>query len=143
MKATRLPSRFSALIFGLFLLGSGLFLQSCSPKYDMVAVENVTKLSASLPPLMEKAVGKYSDHEEAVQTALSDVNKAYERSFGTKKNGEIAEQWRIFRDDIAKPFFDKWKEKGKLDKDFIKEAAKQVKASLDAIEKAERAKKKK
>ena len=40
-------------------------------------------------------------------------------------------------------FFDNWKQKGKLDKDFVAEATKQVSKSLEAIKKAESAKKKK
>ncbi len=41
---------------------------------------------------------------------------------------------------MVQPFLNRWKEKGKLDKDFITPAAKQVKDALASIERAEKAK---
>jgi hypothetical protein len=72
---------------------------------------------------------------------LEDLGKGGEHACGQKKNKEVCEQWKILTNDVAKPYFDRWKEKGVLDKDYVKETVGIVGKSLDAIKKAELAKK--
>jgi hypothetical protein len=135
-------SIFSKLLTFALLIGASATFQSCSAKYDMTSVSNLSNLATKLPALMGKATGKYSDNESSITSVLADITKAYDHSAGLKKNKEIANQWLILKNELAQPFFDRWKDKGKLDNDFIKEAVKQVKGGFDAIEKAEKAKKK-
>ena len=117
------------------------FLQSCvGARFSQTALDNVTRVEGTMPPLMEKATGKYSDHAASVDAVIADINKALNDAAATKKNSDIAEQWRIFRDELAQPFFTRWKTETKLDKDFVKLSVEQVKKSLAAIEKSERAK---
>jgi predicted RNase H-like nuclease len=139
---SRIAFMSNLLVFAL-LLSTPLTFQSCSARYDLTSVSNVSNIAAKLPALMGKATGKYSDNESSVTSLMSDLTKAYEHSAGLKKNKEIANQWLIMKNELAQPFFDRWKDKGKLDNDFIKEAVKQVKGGMDAIEKAEKAKQKK
>jgi hypothetical protein len=130
------------LAFGFVLFSTTAIMQSCSPSFDQMGLDNVTNLGSRLTDLMAKAVEPYGKHTDAANTLLSDLGKAAEHAASQKRNKEIASSWKILKDDLAAPFFNRWKEKGKLDKDYVKEAAGQVGKSLDAIKKAELAKKK-
>lgn len=130
------------LSLGLLCLGAMTTLPSCVAAYDAASVENLTNISNKLPALMGKATEAYSKHESDATTLLSDIGKAATHAASLKKNKEVAESWKILQNDLVTPFFARWKEKGKLDKDFIKEATMQVTKSLDAIKRAESAKKK-
>lgn len=131
----------------LFSLGFLLFsattttMQSCSPKFDQVGLDNVTNLGGQLTQLMGKAVEPYGKHSDSVTKLLGDLDGAATHAAGQSRNDEIAKSWNILNNDLAKPFFSRWKEKGLLDKDYVKEAVGQVGKSLDAIKKAEMAKK--
>ena len=131
-----------------FLIGlsiaaaAAVTLPSCMAPYDAIGTENVTGISTKLPALMAKATEAYSKHETEVTTLTSDLNSAVSHAASMKKNKEVAESWRLLQTDLVAPFLARWKEKGKLDKDFIKEATMQVTKSLDAIKRAEMAKKK-
>lgn len=131
-----------ALSIGLLLSASVTIMPSCSAVYDMIGTENVTKISSKLPALMGKATESYSKHEADVVALTSDLSDAVAHAATVKKNKEIAESWKILQNDLVTPFMERWKDKGKLDKDFIKEATAQVSKSLEAIKNAERAKKK-
>lgn len=132
----------------LFSLGFLLFsattttMQSCSPKFDSVGLDNVTNLGGQLTQLMGKAIEPYGKHSDSVSKILSDLDGAVAHAAGQSHNDEIAKSWKVLNDELAKPFFSRWKEKGLLDKDYVKEAAGQVGKSLDAIKQAEMAKKK-
>lgn len=130
------------LSLGLLFVGSMVTVSSCVASFDAMSMENVTSISKKLPDLMGKATESYSKHEADATSLLSDIGKAATHAASLKKNKEVAESWKILQNDLVAPFFARWKEKGKLDKDFIKEAAMQVSKSLDAIKKAESAKKK-
>ena len=130
------------LTFGLVLFSVTTTMQSCSAKFDQVGLDNVTNLGGQLTQLMGKATEPFGKHSEAVTKLLGDLGGAVTHAAGQKKNDEIAKSWKILTDELAVPFFDRWKEKGILDKDYVKEAAGQVGKSLDAIKKAEMAKKK-
>ena len=131
-----------ALSIGLFFAGAMVTLPSCMASFDAVSMENVTSISKKLPDLMGKATEAYSKHEAEATSLLNDLGKAATHAASLKKNKEVAESWKILQNDLVAPFFARWKEKGKLDKDFVKEATMQVNKSLDAIKKAETAKKK-
>ncbi len=130
------------LTLGLFFVGAMVTLPSCVASFDAIGMENVTSISKKLPELMGKATEAYSKHEADATSLLNDLGKAATHAASLKKNKEVAESWRILQNDLAAPFFTRWKEKGKLDKDFVKEATMQVTKSLEAIKKAESAKKK-
>ena len=126
-----------------FALGFLLFsaMQSCS-KFDKVGLDNVTNLSTALSELMGKATGKYSANTAAITKVTAALDSAVKHAAGVKKNTEIAEAWKTLQTDLVAPFLARWKEKGMLDKDVVKEATTQVTKSLEAIKKAEMAKKK-
>lgn len=135
------PNAFT-LAFGLVLFCTTTTMQSCSPKFDQIGLDNITNLGSKLTDLMAKAIEPYGKHSDAVATLLGDLNKAAEHAAGQKGNKEIANSWKLLKDDLAVPFFNRWKDKGKLDKDVVKESVGQVGKSVDAIKKAELAKKK-
>lgn len=130
------------LAFGLVLFSTTTTMQSCSPTFDQMGLDNITNLGGKLTDLMAKAVEPYGKHAAAVVSLLGDLDKAAEHAAGQKRNKEIANSWGILKTEQAMPFFERWKEKGVLDKDFVKESVGQVGKSIDAIKKAELAKKK-
>lgn len=130
------------LSLGLVLFSVTSTMQSCSAKFDQIGLDNVTNLGGQLTQLMGKATEPFGKHTDSVTKLLSDLDGAASHAAGEKKNEEIAKSWKILKDELAIPFFNRWKEKGLLDKDFVKEAVGQVGKSLDAIKKAEMAKKK-
>jgi hypothetical protein len=127
-----------------FLLGFVVVTttQSCSPRFDPTGSDYAKTLGATASTLMAKATGEYSSNEKAANDFLAELGKAQEHAASIKRNKEIAQMWKILKDDLAAPFFNRWKEKGKLDKDFVKESITQVTKSFDSIKRAESAKKK-
>lgn len=130
------------LSFGLVLFSVTSTMQSCTPKFDQIGLDNVTNLGGQLTQLMGKAVEPFGKHSAAATKMLEDLSAAATHAAGQKRNKEIAQSWKILNDELATPFFNRWKEKGILDKDYVKEAVGQVGKSLDAIKKAEMAKRK-
>ncbi len=130
-----------ALLLGLLLLGATGTMQSCT-KFDKIGLDNATNLATSLTELMGKATGKYTAHTDAIQQVSNAVSNAVKHAESRKRNLEIAEAWKTLQNDLVAPFLARWKEKGSLDKDFVKEATTQVSKSLEAIKKAELARKK-
>lgn len=125
------------------LLAIGLVLTPACVKPDPMGMENATNMTTKLPDLMNKSVTKtYNSQKSDIENTLADLTKAQEHAAAQKSNKEIAGMWKILRDEQLVPFFDRWKEKEKLDKDFVKEAVAQVKKSLEAIKKAEQNKRK-
>lgn len=136
------PNAF-VLALGFVLFATTTTMQSCSSQFDQIGLDNVTNLGNKLTDLMAKAVEPFGKHSTSVSKMLDDLGKAAEHAAGQKHNKETASQWKILINDHAKPFFDRWKAEGKLDKDFIKEYVGQAGKILDAIKKTELAKKKK
>ncbi|MBC7777183.1 MAG: hypothetical protein H7246_17255 [Phycisphaerae bacterium] len=131
----------SSLMLGLLLLGAASTLQSCS-KFDKVGLDNATNLSTMLTDLMGKAAtSKFSANSEAIKKVSDALANAVKHAEGVKKNKEIAASWTTLQSDLVTPFLARWKDKGMLDKDVVKEATAQVTKSLDAIRKAELARK--
>jgi hypothetical protein len=130
----------------LFILGLSLpmGLQSCvGLRSDPVSISNVADISKMLPDLLSKAAtSSFKDNESAVNGLTTKITNAYEHAKGIKKNNEIAEQWRVLRDELVQPFVINWKDKGKLDKDFVTQFVKQIKDALASIERAEKSKRK-
>lgn len=124
-----------------FLLASTM--QSCSPKFDKIGLDNCTNLMSSLSDLIGKsATSKYSANSDAIKKASDALDSAVKHAEGVKKNKEIAEAWKTLQNDLVTPFLTRWKEKGMLDKEVAKESAAQIAKSLEAIKKAEMSKKK-
>jgi len=130
------------LALGFVLFSTTTTMQSCSPQFDQMGLDNVTNLGNKLTDLMAKAIEPFGNHSSAVSKLLEDLGKAADHAAGQKSNKEIANSWKTLKDELAAPFFNRWKEKGKLDKDVVKESVGQVGKSLDAIKKAELSKKK-
>ncbi|MCA0238903.1 MAG: hypothetical protein LCH81_21195 [Bacteroidetes bacterium] len=131
-----------SLLVGLSIAASAALLPACMAPYDAMGTEYVNSISTKLPALMNKATEAYSKHETEVSSLNSELDKVVAHAASMKKNKEVAESWRLLQTDLVAPFIARWKDKGKLDKDFIKEATMQVTKSLDAIKRAEAAKKK-
>lgn len=131
-----------SFLFALSVATSLTTIPSCMAPFDAIGMENVTSIATKLPAVMEKATEAFSKHEDDVKSLTTDLEKAVSHAASLKRNKEVAESWRILSTDLVAPFLARWKEKGKLDKDFIKEAVAQVNKSLAAIKKAETAKKK-
>ena len=132
----------------LLLLALGIFVfasttnMACSPKFDQTAVDNVTNLRTLLTDLMGHATHSFASHSAEIKKVTDALDKAVAHANATKGNKAIADSWNTLKDDLVTPFLARWKEKGSLDKDFVKEATTQVTKSLDAIKKAEMGKKK-
>ncbi len=114
----------------------------CSPKFDQFAYENVRKLQTELPKVMNLATKPYLQHEEHVAFAKKMLIDAESYTTTAKRNKDLTEAYRILSRDLVEPFFSRWKEKETLDREFIHQAVKQVTNSLDAIERAEKSKRK-
>jgi hypothetical protein len=127
----------------VLFLGLMALAPSCSPKFCPDCLKQVKDLSVSLPAVMNLASKPYDD---AAESKIAGVTKqlidASAMAATFKRNKDLAEAYRILKDELTLPFFARWKEKGKLDKDYVKAAVMQVSDSLKAIEKAESAKQK-
>ncbi len=130
----------SSLMFGFLLLTAASTIQSCS-KFDKIGFDNAANLTNSLPELMSKATGKYSANTDAIKKVSDALANAVKHAESRKKNKEIAESWKTLQNELVNPFLARWKEKGMLDKDLVKESTAQVSKSLEAIKKAELARK--
>lgn len=130
------------LSLGLLLFSVTSTMQSCSAGFDQIGLDNVTNLGGQLTQLMGKATEPFGKHSDSVTKILGDLGSAATHAAGQKRNDDVANSWKLLNDELATPFFNRWKEKGILDKDYVKEAVGQVGKSLDAIKKAEMAKKK-
>lgn len=131
----------NTLMFGFLLLGAASMTQSCN-RFDNVGLGNATNLATALSDLMAKATSKYSGHTEAINKVKDALSKAVSHAAGRKNNTEIATAWKTLQDELVTPFLDRWKDKETLDKDYVREATAQVSKSLEAIKKAELARKK-
>lgn len=126
-----------------FALGLMLTVQTgCSPKFDQFAYENVKKLGTELPKLMNLASKPYTQQQEQVALVKKMLMEAESYTTTSKRNKDLTEAYRILSRDLVEPYLARWQEKGTLDKDFIKQAVMQVTSSLDAIERAEKSKRK-
>jgi len=130
------------LSIGLLLFSVTTTMQSCMAGFDQIGLDNVTNIGGQLTQLMGKATEPYGKHTDSVNKLLSDISAAATHAAGQKRNAEIGKQWQVLSSELVTPFFNRWKEKGILDKDYVKEAVGQVGKSIDAIKKAEMAKKK-
>ncbi|MCB0528108.1 MAG: hypothetical protein KDC61_11445 [Saprospiraceae bacterium] len=130
------------LCFGFVLVSAMTTFQACSPAFDQAGLDNVTNLGSKLTDLMAKATEPYGKHEVAVNALRTELGLAAEHAASQKRNKEIAEAWMALKNELATPFFDRWKEKGLLNIEVIKESVGQVGKSIDAIKKAELAKRK-
>ncbi len=130
------------LTLGFVLFTTMTTMQSCSASFDQMGLDNITNIGGKLTDLMAKATEPYGKHEASVSKIMNELTQAADHAAGQKRNKEIANQWSTLKNELAMPFFDRWKSKGVLDKDVVKESVGQVGKSLDAIKKAELAKKK-
>jgi len=136
-----LRSTLSSLMFGFLLLGAASTMQSCT-KFDKLGLDNASNLAASLTELMSKAAtSKFSANSDGIKKVSDALNNAVKHAEGKKMNKAIAESWKTLQNELVTPFLARWKEKGMLDKDVVKIASEQVSKSLEAIKKAELARK--
>ena len=85
------PSAF-LLTFGLVLFSVTSTMQSCTPQFDQVGLDNVTNLGGQLTQLMGKATEPFGKHSESVKKILDDLGSAANHAGSQKRNSEIA-QW--------------------------------------------------
>ncbi len=130
------------LAMGFVLFATMSTMQSCSPSFDQMGLDNITNIGGKLTDLMAKATEPYGKHEASVTKIMDDLTQAAAHASSQKQNKEIANSWNTLKNELAKPFFDRWKSAGVLNKEVVKESVGQVGKSLDAIKKAEMAKKK-
>jgi hypothetical protein len=123
-----------------FLLSFTLLSTTQCSRIDRLGLANVNGLLTALPDLVRKGNEPFSKHADAITKAQSDIEKACEHAKGRKRNKEVAESWRILKDEVSAPVFKNWKEKGKLDKDFAAASADQMAKMLQAILNAEKRK---
>jgi hypothetical protein len=115
--------------------------QSCT-KFDKTGLENASNLASSLTELMAKApTSKFSANSEAIKKVSDALTSAVSHAENKKNNQEIAGAWKTLQNELVTPFLSRWKEKGMLDADVVKFASAQVAKSLEAIKKAELARK--
>ena len=129
------------IALGLFVFAS-VTNMACAPRFDQTALDNVTNLSTLLPGLMAKATSTFDSQSADIKKTNDALDKAVAHANATKRNKSIATSWNTLKNDLVAPFLARWKEKGKLDGPFIKEATAQVVKALDAIKNAEKGKKK-
>ena len=131
----------TSLMFGFLLLSAASTMQSCN-QFDKIGLDNATNLATALTDLMGKAAtSKYSANSDAIKKVSDALASAAKHAESRKKNKEIATSWTTLQTELVTPFLTRWKEKGMLDKDLVKEATAQVTKSLEAIKKAELARK--
>lgn len=130
------------LALGFVLFATMTTMQSCSPSFDQAGLDNITNIGGKLTDLMAKATEPYGKHEAAVAKIMNELTQAADHAAAQKRNKEITTSWNTLKNELAMPFFDRWKSKGVLDKDVVKESVGQAGKSIDAIKKAELAKKK-
>jgi len=131
----------SSLMFGFLLFSAASTTQSCN-KFDQLGLDNATNLATSLTDLMGKAAtSKYSANSDAIKKVSDALTSAVKHAESRKKNKEIASSWATLQSELVTPFLARWKEKEILNKDVVSEATAQVTKSLEAIKKAEMARK--
>ena len=114
-------------------------LLSCAPligPYSPTAYENATSLKAETLALMDKATQPYSEHEEEIERLKVEIDKAYEYVNGIQSNSISARQWEILKNpdgDLLGKFFLRWKERGTLSEDFIREFKRNIADAFDLI----------
>lgn len=141
MSTHLLLSRSWGFFLGLFLCFVSIQNMGCvSARYSPAAVETVRKISTALPALMEKATAPYDNHKADVDALIAELDKAQSDAAAIKRNKEVAEQWRLLRDDVVKPYVNRWKEKGALSAALVKPAVESAKKSLASILRAEEGK---
>ncbi|MFN0174071.1 MAG: hypothetical protein ACKVU0_05435 [Saprospiraceae bacterium] len=133
-------SALNTLMFGLLLFTAAGTIQSCN-KFDKAGFDNAANLSSSLQELMSKATSKFSANSDAIKKVSDALANAVKHAESRKRNTEIAESWKTLQNELVNPFLARWKEKGMLDKDLVTESTAQVTKSLEAIKKAELARK--
>jgi hypothetical protein len=127
----------SLIITLVFTLG----LLSCvGIRYDATSLKNVKDLAIALPALYDKSTQPYKNAEADVMKVMDLLDNAVSHAASIKKNQDAAEQWRLLRDEVVKPYISNWKDKGKMDKDLVAPAKDIMQQSLAAIERTENAK---
>lgn len=112
-------NRFVWFLFSILLLAGCI---SSTPRFDNVAYTQAISIKLDTLALMDKAVDDYSQHRQEVEQLMRQIDKAYEYTQGRKNAELILEQWKIIRDpgeNLVVGFFNRWKEKGRLNSDFI------------------------
>lgn len=138
---------FSITRFSLFftlaiaLSSFSIGLNSCTATYDALSAGNLTDIKESLPTLMTKAIGPFSDHRAEVNRCKELLAKAITNASAVKNNKQAVHALKALNDDIALPFFNLWEEKGKLSGVAVDAALENTRKSLESLDKIEKRKK--
>jgi hypothetical protein len=104
--------------------------------FNQSAYEQATTIKVDALALMEKATETYASHEADVTQLQTRVDKAYEYAKGRPKNEDSTNQWAIIRDPKRHSlggFLARWRDKTKLDSDFINESKGLVSDDFDQV----------
>ena len=124
--------RLACLVLGIALLFTG-----CRSRFDPVGTDYATNFGSELVAAMNRGVEPYADHEKTVAQVRARLEKAYIHAAEQRYNQEIAQSWKLLRDEQVAPFFEQWKTKGRLSGEYVRETVRQVQKSLEAIRIAE------
>ncbi|MCC6414263.1 MAG: hypothetical protein IT270_21610 [Saprospiraceae bacterium] len=132
-------SLFFALAIALSSLSIGL--SSCSAAYDAVGASNLTELTNTLPNLMSKGIGNFSDHRGDVAKCKEMLTNAITQASTIKNNKQTISALKALNDDVVLPFFTLWEEKGKLSGPAVDAAVENTRKSLESLAKIDKSKK--
>lgn len=136
-------------LFFVALFAASFSLQSCSTKMsprDDYSLEETESIKIETVELMKRAGKDYSTMSEPVNALKSRINNLmdYERDKG-EMNTKTVQMWELLMNpdqNLVGGFLNRWKNEGKLNGVFMKEAIGVVSKNFDKITKLERKKKK-
>jgi hypothetical protein len=124
----------------LLLIPVLLLIVSCNSTrtalYDQYSYQKTTELKVASSQLMDMAITPYSEHKEAVEKLLLEIDKLteYEKN---KPNNEITfAMWKVLSDrekNLLAGFFKRWEQKGTFSQIFLDESKKQIMEAVDLL----------
>src|SRR4051812_19478871 len=95
MPVTRISRNISHLLFFALLIFS-----SCATisKFDQYAYSQATSIKVDAMSLMDSATQSYNEHQPAVMTVMTSINKIYEYEKNRPQNEISEKMWSMLRD---------------------------------------------
>jgi hypothetical protein len=115
-----------------------LAIGACSTisHYDQAAYEHAVNAKVDTLALMSKATASYEEHQQEIESLMTELDKAYEYDRGRPLNIVTVTQWNILRDpdrNLLGGFLRMWKAKGALNSTFVAEKKTQIADAFDQI----------
>ncbi|MBN8838127.1 MAG: hypothetical protein J0I09_12765 [Sphingobacteriia bacterium] len=123
-----------------------LSLTSCKPliaTYDQYSYTQNASIKVDLFNIIQKANESYTDHEKEINEVLLKVKKIKEYDVHKPRNEIMAKMWNILWNRLTSTktegaisqhpigFFPFWKQKEKLNEDFVTDASSQINEMYD------------